>query len=231
MREDTSSHPTSSDVRQALRGVDDPEYPGISVIDMGMIGDVTVAAGEVTVELIPTFSGCPALDFIRADIVHALEKLPGVRSVSVARSPVVWHTGRLSARARRIMATEFTVAVELPGRLGGGRPADLQQRGSRRPVAHRSLRRGRSSSAGDGPQDALTGSGAPQHTASLLEQRVGASGARRMIHHHEDAHTGGIECPVCGRGGLVERSAFGPTRCRAVYRCEGCGEVVEVLRA
>jgi metal-sulfur cluster biosynthetic enzyme len=36
-------------------------------------------------------------------------------------------------------------------------------------------------------------------------------------------------CPRCGTE-TVERSLFGPTRCRAVHRCPGCHEVVEVMR-
>jgi metal-sulfur cluster biosynthetic enzyme len=37
-------------------------------------------------------------------------------------------------------------------------------------------------------------------------------------------------CPRCGES-TVEQSTFGPSRCRAIHRCSGCAEVVEVLRA
>jgi hypothetical protein len=41
---------------------------------------------------------------------------------------------------------------------------------------------------------------------------------------------GGVaSCPQCG-GVTQQRSLFGPTRCRAVHVCAGCGEVVEVMR-
>ena len=100
---------------RALREVDDPEYPGVSVLDMGMIGEVEVTEGRVRVELIPTFSGCPAFAFIEADVARAAASVNGVTEVAVERSGIAWSTDRLSERARRVMAREFTVAVAVAG--------------------------------------------------------------------------------------------------------------------
>ena len=145
------------DVIDALRSVDDPEYPGISVVDMGMISAIELVGGRVAIELITTFSGCPALDVISSEIARAVGALDGIAGVEVRRSLEAWDTSRLSEHARAVMARDFTVAVAVPGR-----PA---------------------------------------------------------------------ECPRCGAAALVEQSPFGPARCRAVYRCTACCEVVEVLRA
>ena len=38
------------------------------------------------------------------------------------------------------------------------------------------------------------------------------------------------DCPRCGADDLHEESLFGPVRCRSVYRCGACGEVVETIR-
>ena len=103
-------------VIDALRAVDDPEYPGISVIDMGMIGGVEVAAGRAAVELITTFSGCPALGVISAEIIRAVEQLEGIVDVKVRHSAEAWDTSRLSEQARTVMASDFTVAVAVPGK-------------------------------------------------------------------------------------------------------------------
>lgn len=108
--------PGATDVIEALRGVDDPEYPGVSVIDMGMIADVAVKRGRATVELITTFSGCPAHDVISAGITGAVGALDGITAVEVRRSSEPWETSRLSPHARAVMARDFTVAVALPGR-------------------------------------------------------------------------------------------------------------------
>ena len=100
----------------ALRAVDDPEYPGVSVIDMGMIGAVELTGGRAAVELITTFSGCPALDMISSDIAVAVGALDGVTGVEVRPSAEAWDPSRLSEHARAVMASDFTVAVAVPGR-------------------------------------------------------------------------------------------------------------------
>lgn len=59
----------------ALAQVPDPEIPVVSILDLGMVYAVH-AEGEagVHVELLPTFSGCPALDTIETMAREALEK-------------------------------------------------------------------------------------------------------------------------------------------------------------
>ena len=54
--------------------VTDPEIPVLTIDDLGILRDVTVddATGRVTVTITPTYSGCPAMDTIRADVVAAL---------------------------------------------------------------------------------------------------------------------------------------------------------------
>ncbi|MYA00052.1 MAG: DUF59 domain-containing protein [Acidimicrobiaceae bacterium] len=104
------------DVIDALRRVDDPEYPGVSVVDMGMIASTEVVDGRATVELITTFSGCPAHDVITADITAAVGALDGITGVEVRRSTGRWDASRLSGHARAVMARDFTVSVAVPGR-------------------------------------------------------------------------------------------------------------------
>ena len=105
-----------TDVIEALRAVDDPEYPGVSVVDMGMIGAVELVGGRVAIELVITFSGCPALEAIASDISDAVGALDGVIGVEVRRSAEDWDTSRLGEHARAVMARDFTVAVAVPGK-------------------------------------------------------------------------------------------------------------------
>lgn len=106
-------------VIDVLRTVDDPEYPGVSVVDMGMIGAVEFADGRVAVELITTFSGCPALSVISSEIARAVGALDGITDVEVRRSTEAWDTSRLSNHARAVMARDFTVSVAVPGKPAG----------------------------------------------------------------------------------------------------------------
>lgn len=104
-------------VREAVASVDDPEYPGISIVEMGMVGDCRVEHGRVHVRLVPTFTGCPALGFIEADVRAAVAAVPGVEEVTVELDrETVWSTERLSEEAVRLMASDFTVAVARPNR-------------------------------------------------------------------------------------------------------------------
>ena len=60
---------TATDVRAIVASVPDPEVPVLSIDDLGILRDVRVSAdGRVEVTITPTYSGCPAVDAIRADI-------------------------------------------------------------------------------------------------------------------------------------------------------------------
>ena len=52
--------------------VTDPELPMLTLADLGVLRDVVEADGRVTVSITPTYSGCPAMDTMRDDLVHAL---------------------------------------------------------------------------------------------------------------------------------------------------------------
>jgi ring-1,2-phenylacetyl-CoA epoxidase subunit PaaD len=57
---------------QVLGEVLDPEVPVLSVVELGIVRDVAVAAERVDVTLTPTYSGCPATEAIAAAVVQAL---------------------------------------------------------------------------------------------------------------------------------------------------------------
>ncbi|MDT0141199.1 1,2-phenylacetyl-CoA epoxidase subunit PaaD [Microbacterium sp. PRC9] len=57
---------------EVVASVLDPEVPVLTIEDLGVLRDVVVDAGRVTVTITPTYSGCPAMDAIRDDVVLAL---------------------------------------------------------------------------------------------------------------------------------------------------------------
>src|SRR6476620_8899503 len=65
-------------ILRILETVHDPEIPVLSVVDLGIVRDVTVKVspigGEVegAVFITPTYTGCPAMDVIRTNIRLAL---------------------------------------------------------------------------------------------------------------------------------------------------------------
>jgi ring-1,2-phenylacetyl-CoA epoxidase subunit PaaD len=58
--------------RQIAAAVLDPEIPVITIEELGVLRDVRVHDGRVTVSIIPTYSGCPAMNMIAQDIESAL---------------------------------------------------------------------------------------------------------------------------------------------------------------
>ena len=56
-------------VRAVVADVPDPEVPVLTIDDLGVLRDVELDdAGRVTVTITPTYSGCPAMDAITADV-------------------------------------------------------------------------------------------------------------------------------------------------------------------
>ncbi|WP_373989024.1 1,2-phenylacetyl-CoA epoxidase subunit PaaD [Duganella sp. BuS-21] len=80
-----------------LGAVPDPEIPVISIVDLGIVRDVRVAAdGACDVTITPTYSGCPAMQVIADAIGEALHAR-GVREVRLHKqlSPA-WTTDWMS---------------------------------------------------------------------------------------------------------------------------------------
>lgn len=52
--------------------VPDPEVPVLTIEDLGVLRAVEVDGTRVHVDITPTYSGCPAMDTIRDDVILAL---------------------------------------------------------------------------------------------------------------------------------------------------------------
>ena len=89
-----------NEVYGVLNTVMDPEVPVISVVELGIVRDVAIQNEAVTITITPTYSGCPAMHEIEADIRTALLKR-GVRDVKVklVLSPA-WTTDWIGPEAR-----------------------------------------------------------------------------------------------------------------------------------
>lgn len=56
-----------------LEQVADPEIPVLSILDLGMVRGIELnPKDEIVVRLTPTYSGCPAVDLLKTQIVEAL---------------------------------------------------------------------------------------------------------------------------------------------------------------
>jgi ring-1,2-phenylacetyl-CoA epoxidase subunit PaaD len=91
-------------VLDVLAGVPDPELRVVSIAELGILRDVTVDEGRVVVTITPTYSGCPAMDAIRADIESALHRAGhGEVEIRTVLSPA-WSTDWITDTGREKLA-------------------------------------------------------------------------------------------------------------------------------
>jgi ring-1,2-phenylacetyl-CoA epoxidase subunit PaaD len=116
----------TADPRLVAETVTDPELPMISLVDLGVLRDVRIERGTVVVEITPTYTGCPAMGVMRADLVHALHSA-GFADVEVRTvlSPA-WTTDWITADGRRkLAAAGIAPPGNAPARSAGPVPLTL----------------------------------------------------------------------------------------------------------
>lgn len=117
-----------SEARALAAAVLDPEVPVLTIDDLGVLRDVTRDEdGTVVVRITPTYSGCPAMDTIRADVLTALRDggFPDAR-VDLVLSPA-WTTDWMSEDGRRKLS-EYGVAPPATAEQRRGGPVALTLR-------------------------------------------------------------------------------------------------------
>ena len=87
------------EIEALLEGIPDPEIPVVSIRELGMLRDIRVNGDEVEVVITPTYSGCPAMDQIEADIRAALAPHP-VRTRVTRQLAPAWSTDWIGPEAR-----------------------------------------------------------------------------------------------------------------------------------
>lgn len=74
-------------VREALHAVRDPEI-GRPIDELGMLADVRIEGGLVTVHVLLTIEGCPLKDRITSDVRSALADVAGIERIEVELTPM-----------------------------------------------------------------------------------------------------------------------------------------------
>jgi ring-1,2-phenylacetyl-CoA epoxidase subunit PaaD len=94
-------NPTMDEVYGWLEEVKDPEIPVLSLVDLGVITNVVVDEEKVTVEMTPTFVGCPAMEYMKSEVEGVL-KNRGVKNIEVNitfRKP--WSSDLISEKGKQ----------------------------------------------------------------------------------------------------------------------------------
>jgi len=108
-----------------LEEVKDPEVPVLSIRELGVLRDVEVAGDEVVVVMTPTYSGCPAMHAMEAEVVQTLAShgVPNAR-VKTVYSPA-WTTDWMSQDAK---AKLEAYGIAAPGRVESDDLVPLRRR-------------------------------------------------------------------------------------------------------
>ncbi|MEU2559683.1 1,2-phenylacetyl-CoA epoxidase subunit PaaD [Streptomyces longispororuber] len=124
----TAPTPLEERLRALAGSVPDPELPVLTLAELGVVRGVRVSGpSRVEVELTPTYTGCPAIEAMTADIERVLHE-HGMADVQVRTvlSPA-WSTDDISAEGRRKLA-EFGIAPPRPHTADGPVPLTLTVR-------------------------------------------------------------------------------------------------------
>lgn len=85
----------------ALEKVKDPEIDTVSILDLGMVEEITVENNDITIKLLPTFIGCPALNIIQKNIENAIKAIEDVCKVKVQFiNHPAWTSDRITQKGR-----------------------------------------------------------------------------------------------------------------------------------
>jgi ring-1,2-phenylacetyl-CoA epoxidase subunit PaaD len=117
-------------VMAALESVPDPEIPAVSIVELGMVEAIDVRPDAIRVELLPTFVGCPAVEFIEANVRERLAEFD--RPVEVELSfATPWTTDRISPTGReKLRRSGFAPPPWLGHGTGGGRSLPILDAGA-----------------------------------------------------------------------------------------------------
>ncbi|WP_143308631.1 1,2-phenylacetyl-CoA epoxidase subunit PaaD [Chitinophaga vietnamensis] len=109
-------------IYQALEKVMDPEIPVLSVLDLGMITNVTLEEEAAHIRMIPTFAACPAVTYIQQNIKTQVEAALGIAVIVTVDKNVHWESNRMTDAAREKLRN-FGIAP--PQLLAGEMKAEI----------------------------------------------------------------------------------------------------------
>ena len=112
----TANKTDKTQLFELLSSVCDPEIPVLTLQDLGVLRDISMSGNEVKVTITPTYSGCPAVDVMQADIKSALNNA-GYQHVTIQQSlSPAWTTDWMSDAGRQKLRA---YGIAPPARISG----------------------------------------------------------------------------------------------------------------
>jgi ring-1,2-phenylacetyl-CoA epoxidase subunit PaaD len=121
--------PAAQHAAQVAGAVRDPELPAVTLAELGVLAGVEQDGAAVTVWLTPTYSGCPAVAEMAADVELELRRAGFTEVVVRLRLDPPWSTDAITPEGRAKLAA---AGIAPPGPAAAG----LLQLGPTRLVVH-----------------------------------------------------------------------------------------------
>jgi ring-1,2-phenylacetyl-CoA epoxidase subunit PaaD len=101
------------EILEILNGVNDPEVPVLSIIDLGIVRDVKINNDAAEIMITPTYSGCPAMEVIKKNIQKSLAE-HGYKNLKLTTvlSPA-WTTDWMTEKGKEKLKA-FGIAPPMP---------------------------------------------------------------------------------------------------------------------
>lgn len=113
---------TATAARAVAAEVCDPEIPVLTIDDLGILREVEVVDGRVSVVLTPTYTGCPATRVIENEVRAALAAAGWPDASVQTRLTPPWSTDWISARGRERLRA-YGIAPPGPTQAAAAAPA------------------------------------------------------------------------------------------------------------
>jgi ring-1,2-phenylacetyl-CoA epoxidase subunit PaaD len=117
---------------RAAGAVTDPEVPVLTIADLGVLRSVERTGHGVAVTITPTYSGCPAMEHIAAQVAEAVGGLGVDVEVRTVLSPA-WTTDWLTDEGRSKLTAYGIAPPRRAAERGGGPVAVALRRAVRCP--------------------------------------------------------------------------------------------------
>jgi ring-1,2-phenylacetyl-CoA epoxidase subunit PaaD len=107
---------SKDDILLLLEDVKDPEIPVLSLVDLGVITQVDISDERVAITMTPTFVGCPAMDFMKNEVLEKLHSAGITKATVTISFKEPWSSDKISDRGKEALK-KFGLAPPMPSHL------------------------------------------------------------------------------------------------------------------
>ncbi len=105
---------TYKHIWELFKDIPDPEIPVLSILDLGIVRNITSEGETLVITITPTYSGCPAMNQFEDDIVAKLKE-NNIEDVQIKMTyDPPWTTDWISEEARQRLE-DYGIAPPVKG--------------------------------------------------------------------------------------------------------------------